>query len=188
MPQHDLIKQEILQRSINVDQNAVATQWAATFVANGPDDTASNIAKLLISLIAQGGFMTRSDGSSDLTAPNDTLTVVDYVSHASRVIIDYKGLSEPNRAELLSYFSTSLPGMCARISTHAVARSKHEIKELKVEIKELKSENNKGPLNLAEYCLEPKQQPQPATTSASLRSRKMDLLDSMHFYFSSCFS
>ncbi len=128
------IKSEIIKRSIEDDQTAVAVQWGKTLQYNAPEDPATNIAKLLLACVAQGDFKTSSALTKDegLTNPSDTLTAVDYLSHASRVVIDYKGLSEENLKEFLSIFpNAGEGGVFSRSATHGVVRNGDKVKELK---------------------------------------------------------
>ncbi|HHF7368084.1 TPA: LepB GTPase-activating domain-containing protein [Legionella bozemanae] len=120
-------KFEILSCSIDQDQVNVAQQWANTFIHNSKDDHAVNMTQLLLACLACGDFGVRSylSKSSELQAPSTQLSIVDYVSHASRVILDYQELSEANRKELLKFFPA--PGgdnkVFARSATHNVYRS-----------------------------------------------------------------
>ena len=129
----NLIKNTIIERTVKEDQTAVATQWVDTFRHNAKDNAATNIAKLMIAAIAKGDFKTKSAlASPDLTAPPNTLSVVDYVSHASRIIIDYEKLNPDNLQEFLALFPESgQKGVVARSATHAVVRKGEKITELK---------------------------------------------------------
>ncbi|OEH45838.1 hypothetical protein lpari_03157 [Legionella parisiensis] len=119
-------KFEILSCSIDQDQVNVAQQWANTFIHNSKDDHAVNMTQLLLACLACGDFGVHSylSKSSELQAPSTQLSIVDYISHASRVILDYQGLSEANRKELLKFFPA--PGgdnkIFARSATHNVYR------------------------------------------------------------------
>ncbi len=119
-------KLEIVASSIEQDQQTVASQWANTFLHNNPNDVGTQIMQLLSACVAMGDFKTRSAFSSSekLHAPNDQLTIADYLSHASRIILDYQELSETHRAELLSYFPNpnSANTVVSRSATHNVYR------------------------------------------------------------------
>lgn len=120
-------KFDILSCTIDQDQVVVAQQWADTFIHNAKDDVAVNMTQLLLACLACGDFMTRSylSKSSKLQAPSDQLTIADYVSHASRIILDYQELSGTNKKELLNYFPApeSQNTVFSRSATHNVTRS-----------------------------------------------------------------
>lgn len=124
---------DILYSSIDQDQFAVATQWAKTFIHNPTDDLATNMTQLLMACVARGDFKTRSylSKSSELQAPTDQLTIADYLSHASRIIIDYQSLSENKVQELLSYFpeASTTNGVFSRSATHNVNQVKEKVVE-----------------------------------------------------------
>lgn len=127
-------KTTILKNSIKQDQLAVAQQWLKTFKHNGSDDTATNISKLLLACVAQGEFKTRSSlvKNKELTNPSDVLTSIDYLSHASRVIVDYKNLSTENLKEFLAFFpDAGSKGVVSRSATHGVIRKGEKVTELK---------------------------------------------------------
>lgn len=124
-------KFEILSCTIDEDQMAVAKQWADTFRHNAKDDSAVNMTQLLLACVACGDFKTRPflSHSTELQAPSDALTIADYISHASRIILDYQNLTGTNREELLKYFPA--PGeknnVFARSATHNVNRSREGV-------------------------------------------------------------
>ncbi|KTD14790.1 hypothetical protein Lgra_0493 [Legionella gratiana] len=127
-------KTTIIKNNIKEDQLAVATQWLNTFKHNASDDTATNISKLLLACVARGDFKTRSSLLKDkeLTHPSDVLTSIDYLSHASRVIIDYKNLSTENLNEFLAFFpEAGKNGVVSRSATHGVIRKGDKVTELK---------------------------------------------------------
>ncbi len=121
---------DIVKCSIEEDQLNVATQWAKTFVHN-PMDLANNMAQLVMACVAMGDFKTRSymSNSSELQPPSDQLTIADYLSHASRIIIDYNSLSKGNAQELLSFFPESGDRVCARSATHNVNQVNEKVVE-----------------------------------------------------------
>ena len=130
------IKSAILSRSIEEDQQVVIQQWGKTFKHNPPNHVAINMAKLLFAVVAEGDFKTSSSmtGVRALVAPTVKLTTADYLSHASRIIIDYCELSADNLLELMGYFP--LPAqeshVFSRSATHALKRiSPDKIEELK---------------------------------------------------------
>ncbi|MFJ1267220.1 hypothetical protein ACD661_01475 [Legionella lytica] len=126
-------KLDIVASTIEQDQQTVASQWANTFLHNNPNDVGTQIMQLLSACVAAGDFKTRSafSSSNELQAPNDQLTIADYLSHASRIILDYEGLSEAYRAELLSYFPApgSSNAIFSRSATHNVYRKDETIAE-----------------------------------------------------------
>ncbi|MDR3501995.1 MAG: hypothetical protein P4L79_05370 [Legionella sp.] len=126
-------KLDIVASTIEQDQQTVASQWANTFLHNHPTDVGTQIMQLLSACVAAGDFKTRSafSSSEELQAPNDQLTIADYLSHASRIILDYQELSETHRAELLSYFpdADSVNSVFSRSATHNVYRSENTIVE-----------------------------------------------------------
>ncbi|CAM4437213.1 MAG: hypothetical protein LEGION0403_FIIPPAGN_00021 [Legionella sp.] len=126
-------KIDIVASTIEQDQQTVASQWANTFLHNNPNDLGTQIMQLLSACVAAGNFKTRPafSSSKELQAPNDQLTIADYLSHASRIIIDYQGLSETHRTELLSYFPApdSINSVFSRSATHNVFRKGETITE-----------------------------------------------------------
>lgn len=129
------IKSNILSRSIDEDQSAVITQWTKTFIHNGKDSVAIKLSKLLFAAIYQGDFKTRSSLADqvELSNPNSHLTCIDYLSHGSRIIIDYEQLSTEYQQELLQYFPDpdGHNGVFSRTATHAVCRFDGKIIEKK---------------------------------------------------------
>ncbi|PWY55036.1 hypothetical protein DGG96_14090 [Legionella qingyii] len=120
-------KSEILSCTIEQDQVAVAQQWANTFIYNSKDDIAVNMTQLLLSCLASCDFKVRPylSKSPELQAPSDQLSIADYLSHASRIILDYQGLSGDSREELLSYFpdpDEKKNKVFSRSATHNVRR------------------------------------------------------------------
>lgn len=131
--QHEA-KAKILERSIDEDQEFIAEQWLQTFKHNEVTDPAILISKLMLACIAVGDFQTRSSWMDDgkLTRPPAALKAIDYLSHASRIIIDYQGLNESNKNEFLGYFpKAGEKGVVSRSATHAVTRNGPDITELK---------------------------------------------------------
>ncbi|CEG57225.1 hypothetical protein [Legionella fallonii] len=124
---------DIVSSTIDQDQFNVATQWAKTFLHTPDNDLASNMTQLLMACVAKGDFKTRPymSTSSELRAPSDQLTIADYLSHASRIIIDYNFLSEVNTQELLSYFpeASETNGVFSRSATHNVNQVKEKVVE-----------------------------------------------------------
>lgn len=119
-------KSEILSCTIEQDQVAVAQQWANTFIYNSKDDIAVHITQLLLSCLASGDFKVRPylSKSPELQAPSDQLSIADYLSHASRIILDYQDLTGESREELLNYFPTpdGRNNVFSRSATHNVRR------------------------------------------------------------------
>ncbi|MCL9682618.1 hypothetical protein [Legionella maioricensis] len=123
---------DIFKCTIDEDQHNVATQWAKTFIHN-PIDLATGMTQLVMACVARGDFKTRSylSGSSELQDPSDQLTIADYLSHASRIIIDYNSLSEENAQELLSFFpeASGTNKVFARSATHNVNQVNDKVVE-----------------------------------------------------------
>ncbi len=136
MPNESLIaKATIIGNTVKEDQAAVAKMWWKTFKHNPGDDSSTNMAKLMLACVALGDFKTSSSlsGKKGLDNPNPVLTSIDYLSHASRIIFDYKNLSETHQQEFLAYFpKAGEQGVIARSATHAAIRKGDEtITELK---------------------------------------------------------
>lgn len=128
------LQKKIVACTIAEDQQAVASQWFNTFKYNPHNDVAVNIAKIMLATVAAGDFKTRAFLSKEFTAPTDQLSVCDYLSHASRIIIDYENLSQSNKEEFLTYFTAPevVKELICRSATHAVVREKNgKISELK---------------------------------------------------------
>lgn len=126
MPNESLIaKATIIGNTVKEDQAAVAKMWWKTFKHNPGDDLSTNMAKLMLACVALGDFKTSSSlsGKKGLDNPNPVLTSIDYLSHASRIIFDYKNLSETHQQEFLAYFpKAGEQGVIARSATHAAIR------------------------------------------------------------------
>ncbi|TAL59861.1 MAG: hypothetical protein EPN84_10495, partial [Legionella sp.] len=123
----------ILSCTIDQDQFDVATQWSRTFLYNPSADVASNMAQIVMACIARGNFKTRAylSKTDDLQAPTQQLTIADYLSHGSRIIVDYKSLSPELVLELLSYFPEPHPSnaVFSRSATHNVNQVDEDIIE-----------------------------------------------------------
>lgn len=128
------LKSHILSRSIHEDQEAVITQWMKTFIHN-KDDAAIKLGKLLFASVYQGDFKTRSSlaGQTEHSNPNNHLTCIDYLSHGSRIILDYEQLSPENQIEFLQYFPdpSEENEIYPRTSSHAIVRINRVIIEKK---------------------------------------------------------
>ena len=132
MPELDTVKQQILDRSIETDQHATASMWLNTFLHSDPNDAGVNMFKLLLACLKEGDFQVRLVGATEFTPPDYALTVTDYISHASRVILDYSALSPAHQNDFLTFFpKPNEKEVFARVSTHAVVRTEKGIKELK---------------------------------------------------------
>lgn len=127
------IQTTIVENSIADDQQLVIQQWYKTFKHNPADDVATNMAKLMLACVAAGDFQTRSilHDNPELAHPSHALTATDYISHASRIILDYRQLSGKNLAEFIEYFPKTHPTVVSRSATHAVVRDGEKVKELK---------------------------------------------------------
>lgn len=114
---------DITKSSIDEDQLRVATQWTKTFIHN-PADIANNMAQLVMACVGRGDFKIRDfmSQTAELHAPSQHLNIADYLSHASRIIIDYNSLSDKHIAELLAYFPEASPSnkVFSRSATHDV--------------------------------------------------------------------
>lgn len=115
---------DIAKSSIEEDQVRVATQWTKTFIYNNPPDVATNMAQLVMACVGRGDFKIRDfmSQTSELHAPSQHLSIADYLSHASRIIIDYNSLSDEHSKELLTYFPEASPAnnVFSRSATHDV--------------------------------------------------------------------
>ena len=129
------IKHQIVASSIADDKKRIATQWLNTFRYQQPATVSTEIMKMLLACVAQGDFKLRSEmlDSPELHAPNPKLKNVDYLSHASRIILDYQELSDENQQKLLALFPdpSNNPQVIARSATHGVVRTEDNITELK---------------------------------------------------------
>ena len=126
------LKTKVLSHSIDEDQAFIAQIWEKTFRGNEEDDKATSIAKLMLACVAKGDFKVRSSlVGNDLTNPPHGLHSIDYLSHASRLIIDYKQLSPQYQAEFLSFFPPQSETVISRSATHAVTRQNDKVVELK---------------------------------------------------------
>lgn len=126
-------KLNIVARTIEEDQFEVATQWANTFSRNPQQDIGTQMMQLTAACVAAGDFKIKPhlSNSNALQSPSDQLTVVDYLSHASRIILDYQELSVHLQRELLHYFPTpeATNNVVSRSATHNVTRKDNQIIE-----------------------------------------------------------
>ena len=122
-------KLAIHSKTISDDQQTVAEQWARTFLYNRSDDTATQMTRLLAACVAKGDFKTKSYLANVLENPNDCLTIADYLSHGSRIIIDYAALNSENKKALLAFFDLKSPEIFSRSATHDVSRVRGEAHE-----------------------------------------------------------
>ncbi len=144
------IKTKILAASIEEDQQRVAEQWAKTFQYGG-DHLAVKMMKMTMACIYAGEFKVQRVGDKDnLRPPTDILCIADYLSHASRIVIDYQGLSKKNQDEFLCLFpkNDGKNGVISRTSTHSVHREGDKVVEVK-------SFTNGLIGQLSEYLIEP---------------------------------
>jgi hypothetical protein len=126
------VKQNILSRTIEEDQQAVINMWVKTFKHNDEESEEIKIARLAFAMIACSDFKIKHAFATEdrLVAPSTVLTLADYLSHASRIVIDYQALSQLHREELLAYFPRHTA--VSRTATHAVSRDKTgKVSELK---------------------------------------------------------
>jgi hypothetical protein len=124
--QHQDIKELICASTIQQDQERVSLQWANTFYYNR-DDAATNMARMLVACVAKGDFKTKNQFAAEFEVPSRHLTIADYVSHASRIIIDYQGLSAEHQSELLKCFDVKAG--YRRAATHDVKRNADKLVE-----------------------------------------------------------
>lgn len=132
-------KIDIHTQSIKADQEQVASQWAKTFYYNNhseaddsfENDTATQMMAILAGCVAKANFKIKHHLSKDkhYQAPNKVLTVADYLSHGSRIMIDYHELSEENKQQLLAYFNGRK--IISRSATHAAYRQDGDAVEQK---------------------------------------------------------
>ncbi|MFZ4076938.1 MAG: hypothetical protein ACOYKA_03035 [Legionellaceae bacterium] len=132
-------RRTILERTIAQDQAAILERWARTFVHVGDTthpvhethEAAVGLMMIAMAAVAQGRFEVSASGKNNtFTAPSHALCVADYVSHASRVMIDLKELSEENRKILSERLSSA--SWDGRASTHYLERDKdNELTEIK---------------------------------------------------------
>ncbi len=132
-----IARQVILDNPIAEDKAQIAERWLNTILHSGaagePHDLAVNMMLLSMAAIAEGKFEISYSGKSGKPSswakPSDALSVVDYVSHGSRVMFDLSDLSEANKTIFLSYFSKQK--LNARASTHYTKRENGQLIEVK---------------------------------------------------------
>ena len=133
MPSKSLTAQAtIIGHTLDEDRKAVAEMWYHTLKSNPIDDAATNITKIMLACVACGDFKTKSAFSDqvEMDNPNPILSVVDYLSHASRIIFDYSKLSPANQEVFLSFFPIEgQKAAVSRCATHAVWRAEDKIIE-----------------------------------------------------------
>ena len=123
-------RRAILEHSIEEDQAQVIDRWLKTIIysgpANEPNDQAVTAILLFMACVAAGTFEISLKGESGKpglwTQPSDVLSIADYLSHGSRVMIDLEGLSQENINTFLEYFPKGKNQENMRISTHSVIR------------------------------------------------------------------
>ncbi len=136
MPSKSLTAQAtIIGYTLDEDSKAVAEMWYHTLKSNPIDDaetTATNMTKIMLACVAFGDFKTKSafTDKQEMDNPNPILSVVDYLSHASRIIFDYSRLSSENQQVFLSFFPIDCQkAVVSRCATHAVWREADKIIE-----------------------------------------------------------
>ena len=129
--QKQTARHNIINRTINPDQNAIIARWSDTFTHVGSSEApekkrnsrAIQIIQVAMAAVAQGEFEISISGNTGdgFIKPSHALCVADYLSHASRVMIDYKDLSKHNMSEFLKNFPRD--ELSPRPSTHSTTRS-----------------------------------------------------------------
>ena len=127
--QKEIAKRATLECTIEQDQRAIRDRWASTLIHVGREDEpahkahlrATQIMMVAMAAIAQGQFEVSISGENDAFGPpSNALGVADYLSHASRVMIDLSELSDGHRDEFLKQFPKK--ELDARPSTHRTLR------------------------------------------------------------------
>ena len=121
-------RKKIIERSIERDQAAILKRWADTLIHVGGSDAAHKahlravkIMTVAMAAVACGEFEVSTSGeNSSFGRPSNAFCVADYLSHASRVMIDLSDLSEHHRKEFLRQFPKK--ELDKRSSTHHTAR------------------------------------------------------------------
>ncbi|WP_156812311.1 hypothetical protein [Legionella tunisiensis] len=122
MPKRQKIKQDILSSTRQQDRERVARKLANTFFFN--NDAATDAARLLMSCVAKGAFLVRDFSTTLLQSPYASFSIADYLSHGSRIVIDYHELSPEQRDEFLHLIPDTLnPDCIARSATHDASRN-----------------------------------------------------------------
>ncbi len=133
MPSKSLTAQAtIIGNTLDEDRKTVAEMWYHTLKSNPIDDAATNITKIMLACVAFGDFKIKSafTDKQEMDNPNPILSVVDYLSHASRIIFDYSKLSSANQEVFLSFFPIEgQKAAVSRCATHAVWRAEDKIIE-----------------------------------------------------------
>ena len=117
---------DILARSFEEDQAHVVDQWVNTLRHQGEEESnknAINMVLFIMACLAEGDFKTRFHEEFPWQSPSPKLAKASYLSHARRIIIDFKDLNETQQQETLKYFDTKLTGVTSRLSTHVIYRS-----------------------------------------------------------------
>ena len=125
----------ILERTIDEDRDAILDRWAKTFIHVGSEEhhehqCAATMMMIAMAAVAKGDFQVSASGKNeDFEDPSPALCIADYLSHASRVMIDLRALSDKNRKRFLKYFNkeTKILGtdkkvLDGRPSTHCIER------------------------------------------------------------------
>lgn len=127
--QKQTARRKILEYTIEEDQDALLQRWAQTLIHVCTDDhpadkthlRAVRIMVVAMAAVAKGGFVTSKSGQNDaFNSPANALCVADYLSHASRVMIDLSELSEKNKKLFLNQFP--IDELDARPSSHRTQR------------------------------------------------------------------
>lgn len=127
--QKQTARRKILEYTIEEDQEALLERWAQTLIHVGTDDHSADkthlravlIMVLAMAAVAKGNFLTSTSGQNDaFNSPANALCVADYLSHASRVMIDLSELSEKNKELFLNKFPRD--ELDARPSSHRTRR------------------------------------------------------------------
>lgn len=135
--QKRVVKKSILERSLTEDQDAVRQRWVDTLLHENTDRRGKFVSSALLftfCLIRHAKFEVSTSGpdvqACDFRHPDHALQVADYLSHASRIIIDTENLSPAHRENVELIFGKAAnqlyhPVLESRASTHALERDKH---------------------------------------------------------------
>ena len=134
-----LAEKRVLKNTIQQDQALITDRWANAIIHAGPEgeEHAQAINAMLLSFatIFHGQFEISTHGKSgacsDWERPNHVLSIVDYFSHGSRVMIDLNAVSEENRNYFLTHFPKGIGDINGRASTHRSERVNGELVEIK---------------------------------------------------------
>ena len=133
-----MARRDIIDYCIDDDKEAIVKRWTQTFIHKGSDQDPANkynidavrLMMATMAAVARGYFQVNESGKKgEYKPPSNVFCIADYLSHASRVMIDLSELTETNKNTVLTCLSMN--HLDARASTHLTERKEGVLIEKK---------------------------------------------------------